>query len=96
MLNALQAPRVLLNRIVFTPVLIGLLHNFRVIFLSINSLSLEQGVGMKRVTLELQARTSRENAMQIAARLGERCLMAWHKAHHELLGLLVYGQDDES
>jgi hypothetical protein len=56
----------------------------------------EQGVDMKRVTLELQARTSRENAMQIAARLGERCLMAWHKAHHELLGLLVYGQDDES
>ncbi len=56
----------------------------------------EQGADMRRVTLELQARTSRENAMQIAARLGERCLMAWHKAPREFLGLLVYGQDDES
>jgi uncharacterized SAM-binding protein YcdF (DUF218 family) len=76
-LNALQAPRVLLSRIVFTPVPLGLLHNFRVIFLSINSLSLEQGVGMKRVTLESQARTTRENAKRVAALLGERCKQPW-------------------
>ena len=76
-LNALQASRVRLSRIVLTHVLLGLLHNFRVIFLSINSLSLEQGVGMKRVTLEPQPRTTRENAKRVAALLGERCKQPW-------------------
>ena len=33
----------------------------------------EQGVDMKRVTLEYQARTTRENALRVAALLGERC-----------------------
>ena len=33
----------------------------------------EQGVDMKRVTLESQARTTRENAKRVAALLGERC-----------------------
>ena len=33
----------------------------------------EQGVDMKRVTLESQARTTRENAIRVTALLGERC-----------------------
>ena len=37
----------------------------------------EQGVDMKRVTLETQARTTRENASRIAALLGERCKQHW-------------------
>ena len=37
----------------------------------------EQGVDMKRVTLESQARTTRENAKRVAALLGERCKQPW-------------------
>ena len=37
----------------------------------------EQGVDMKRVTLESQARTTRENAIRVAALLGERCKQPW-------------------
>ena len=37
----------------------------------------EQGVNMKRVTLESQARTTRENAKRVAALLGERCKQPW-------------------
>jgi uncharacterized SAM-binding protein YcdF (DUF218 family) len=37
----------------------------------------EQGVDMKRVTLESQARTTRENAKIVAALLGERCKQPW-------------------
>jgi uncharacterized SAM-binding protein YcdF (DUF218 family) len=37
----------------------------------------EQGVDMKRVTLESQARTTRENAQRVAALLGERCKQPW-------------------
>ncbi len=37
----------------------------------------EQGVDMNRVTLESQARTTRENAMRVAALLGERCKQSW-------------------
>ena len=37
----------------------------------------EQGVDMKRVTLESKARTTRENARQVAALLGERCKQPW-------------------
>jgi uncharacterized SAM-binding protein YcdF (DUF218 family) len=37
----------------------------------------EQGVDMKRVTLESQARTTRENASRVAALLGERCKQPW-------------------
>ena len=36
-----------------------------------------QGVDMKRVTLESQARTTRENAKRVAALLGERCKQPW-------------------
>ena len=55
----------------------------------------EQGVDMKRVTLDYQLRTIRENALRVAEPLAERCLMTWQIALHELLGLVVYGQDDE-
>ena len=37
----------------------------------------EQGVDMKRVTLESKARNTRENARQVAALLGERCKRPW-------------------
>ena len=37
----------------------------------------EQGVDMKRVTLESQARTTRENAIRVAAQLGDRCKQPW-------------------
>ena len=37
----------------------------------------KQGVDMKRVTLESQERTTRENAKQIIALLGERCKQPW-------------------
>ncbi len=37
----------------------------------------EQGVDMKRVTLESQARTTRENAIQVDALQGERCKQPW-------------------
>ena len=37
----------------------------------------EQGVDMRRVTLESNARTSRENAKRVAALLGERCKQPW-------------------
>jgi uncharacterized SAM-binding protein YcdF (DUF218 family) len=37
----------------------------------------EQGVDMKRVTLEAQSRTTRENAKRVAALLGERCKQPW-------------------
>ena len=37
----------------------------------------EQGVDMKRVTLESQARSTRENAKLVAALLGERCKQPW-------------------
>jgi len=37
----------------------------------------EQGVDMKRVTLESQSRTTRENASRVAALLGERCKQPW-------------------
>jgi len=33
----------------------------------------EQGVDMKRITLESQARTTREKAIRVATLLGERC-----------------------
>ena len=37
----------------------------------------ELGVDMKRVTLESNARTTRENAQRVAALLGERCKQPW-------------------
>ena len=37
----------------------------------------DQGVDMKRVTFESQARTTRENAKRVAALLGERCKQPW-------------------
>ena len=37
----------------------------------------EQGVDMKRVTLESKARNTRENANQVAALLGKRCKQPW-------------------
>ena len=37
----------------------------------------EQGVDMTRVTLEAGSRTTRENAHQVAALLGERCKQPW-------------------
>ena len=37
----------------------------------------EQGVDMNRVTLESQARATRENAKLVAALLGERCKQPW-------------------
>jgi len=37
----------------------------------------EQGVDMRRVTLEGGSRTTRENALQVAALLGERCKQPW-------------------
>jgi uncharacterized SAM-binding protein YcdF (DUF218 family) len=37
----------------------------------------EQGVDMKRVTLESKARNTRENARQVAVLLGERCKQPW-------------------
>ena len=37
----------------------------------------EQGVDMKRVTLESKAKTTRENAIRVAALLGERCKQPW-------------------
>jgi uncharacterized SAM-binding protein YcdF (DUF218 family) len=37
----------------------------------------EQGVDMKRVTLESQARTTRENAKRVATLLDERCKQPW-------------------
>jgi uncharacterized SAM-binding protein YcdF (DUF218 family) len=37
----------------------------------------EQGVDIKRVTLESKARNTRENARQVAALLGERCKQPW-------------------
>ena len=37
----------------------------------------EQGVDMKRVTLESESRTTRENALRVAALLGERCKQPW-------------------
>jgi uncharacterized SAM-binding protein YcdF (DUF218 family) len=37
----------------------------------------EQGVDMKRVTLESESRTTRENANRVAALLGERCKQPW-------------------
>ena len=37
----------------------------------------EQGVEINRVTLESQARTTRENAIRVAALLGERCKQPW-------------------
>jgi len=37
----------------------------------------EQGVDMKRVTLESQSRTTRENAIRVAGLLGERCKQPW-------------------
>jgi uncharacterized SAM-binding protein YcdF (DUF218 family) len=37
----------------------------------------EQGVDMRRVTLEFKARNTRENARQVAALLGERCKQPW-------------------
>ena len=37
----------------------------------------EQGVDMKRVTLESESRTTRENARRVAALLGERCKQPW-------------------
>jgi uncharacterized SAM-binding protein YcdF (DUF218 family) len=37
----------------------------------------EQGVDMKRVTLESKARNTRENASQVASLLGERCKKPW-------------------
>jgi uncharacterized SAM-binding protein YcdF (DUF218 family) len=37
----------------------------------------EQGVDMKRVTLESKARNTRENARQVAELLGERCKKPW-------------------
>lgn len=37
----------------------------------------EQGVDMRRVKLEAGSRTTRENAMQVAALLGKRCQEPW-------------------
>jgi uncharacterized SAM-binding protein YcdF (DUF218 family) len=37
----------------------------------------EQGVDMRRVTFESQARTTRENASRVAELLGERCKQPW-------------------
>ena len=37
----------------------------------------EQGVDMRRVQLEGHSRTTRENARQVAALLGERCRQPW-------------------
>ena len=37
----------------------------------------EQGVDMKRVTLESQSKTTRENAKRVAALMGERCKQPW-------------------
>jgi uncharacterized SAM-binding protein YcdF (DUF218 family) len=37
----------------------------------------EQGVDMRRVTLESKARTTRENAIRVAELLGERCKQPW-------------------
>lgn len=37
----------------------------------------QQGVDMARVTLEGGSRTTRENALQVAALLGERCKQPW-------------------
>ena len=37
----------------------------------------EQGVDMKRVSLESKARNTRENASQVASLLGERCKQPW-------------------
>jgi uncharacterized SAM-binding protein YcdF (DUF218 family) len=37
----------------------------------------EQGVDMKRMTLESQARNTRENANRVTALLGERCKQPW-------------------
>ncbi len=37
----------------------------------------EQGLDMKRVTLESQSKTTRENAQRVAALLGERCKQPW-------------------
>ncbi len=37
----------------------------------------EQGVDMKRVTLESRSRKTRENATRVAALLGERCKQPW-------------------
>jgi uncharacterized SAM-binding protein YcdF (DUF218 family) len=37
----------------------------------------EQGVDMKRVALESRAKTTRENAIRVAALLGERCKQPW-------------------
>jgi uncharacterized SAM-binding protein YcdF (DUF218 family) len=37
----------------------------------------EQGVDMRRVSLESNARTTRENAKRVAALLGERCKQPW-------------------
>lgn len=37
----------------------------------------EQGVDMRRVKLEAGSRTTRENALQVAALLGERCKQPW-------------------
>ena len=37
----------------------------------------ELGVDMKRVTLESNARTTRENAKRVALLLGERCKQSW-------------------
>ena len=37
----------------------------------------EHGVDMKRVTLESESRTTRENARRVAALLGERCKQPW-------------------
>ena len=37
----------------------------------------EQGVDMKRVTLESQSRSTRENASRVAGLLGERCKQPW-------------------
>jgi uncharacterized SAM-binding protein YcdF (DUF218 family) len=37
----------------------------------------EQGVDMKRVALESIARTTRENAIRVAALLGQRCKQPW-------------------
>ncbi len=36
-----------------------------------------QGVDMKRVTLESQARATRDSAIRVAALLGERCKQPW-------------------
>lgn len=38
---------------------------------------LDQGLDMRRVRLEGNSRTTRENAMQVAALLGERCMAPW-------------------